>query len=159
MKAILAIIIIVLTALGSTGLVLLAAGGNEIGNITGNTGIITQGQPGSCLQRDGFNVCSGQPLSALPRSLNDLPGVFRQIRGCKPGAFGRDNCELHEDAAWAAVRTDGLVLFLKPGGYDSETVTGRGRNVDEALQHLAERLNAGRAANGVILDRMKTLGR
>jgi hypothetical protein len=88
-------------------------------------------------------------------TLNDLPDVLKQLRGCKTtsGIFGKSEaCTISRDNLWVAIHGDGSMIIFKKREYSSDDIIARGDSVNELLQNFAAVLNNEQAANKDMLN-------
>lgn len=96
------------------------------------------------------------PVSASDLTLNDLPMVLKQLRGCTEvhGVFGKSlTCDISAKDLWVSVGSDGELTLFKSRSYGDITYA-HGNNVNELLRDFADNLNRDQRSNKKMLDAM-----
>lgn len=86
------------------------------------------------------------PAPAAELTLNDLPTILNVLRECQSVEGwlrpSKQQCRLDDGEVWAAVGVNlGIIIFYKPNR-DGIAINGSGATLNEALQNLANKLNA-----------------
>ena len=89
--------------------------------------------------------------NAAEPTLNDLPAVLQQLRGCEPNrfSFSGPTCRLSAEEVWVAIHTDRMTIFY---GSTSDMITGSGNTVPDMLRSFGTKLNGRRAGDKQMLD-------
>lgn len=93
------------------------------------------------------------PAIAAEPTLNDLPMILKQLRGCTEthGVFSSSiECRVDEKDLWIAIDSSGRLSLFRQRSYGDVTYA-YGRTVAELLRNFAARLNEDQQANAATL--------
>lgn len=96
--------------------------------------------------------------NAQELTLNNLPKILYDIRGCKEhkNLIGTNSiiCQIPDKNLWATINSKGELTLFQRKDYGGDTTYAYGKNIKELLQDYATKINNNQALNKTILENL-----